>query len=118
MARTDVSVTTLLGAYGDYSVANSADLTWQQADTTNDNQVLLREGDILLFWNQGAGAQTVTINSVALYGRTGDITAYSVGVDEIAHFGPVKAAGWKQSDGYLYFEASTNDIYWCVLRAS
>jgi len=117
MARTDVSVTDLIGAYGDYSVANVADLTWQVADIVNDNQVLLKEGDILLFWNQGVGAQTVTINSVDLYGRTGDITAYSVGIDEIAHFGPVKAPGWRQTDSYLYFEASTVDIYWCVLRA-
>lgn len=117
MARTSVSVTTLLGAYGTYS-ANAADITFAAADTVNDNQVLMKEGDILLVWNQGAGAQTFTVSSVALFGRTGDVTTYSVGADEIAAFGPAKFAGWKQSDNMLYFEASSTDIYFAVLRAA
>lgn len=116
MARTAVSVTTLLGAYGDYSVANAADVTFQQADTVNDQLVVMQEGDILLAWNKGAGAQTVTISSVSLFGRTGDVSAYSVGAGEIMAFGPVLSAGWKQSDGALYFEASSTDIYFAILR--
>lgn len=118
MARTSVTVTTMLGAYGDYSVANAADITFQAADTVNQNQVLLREGDILLVWNQGGSAYTFTVSSVELFGRTGDVSAYSVGVGEIAVFGPAKFAGWKQSDSMLYFEGNNASIYFAILRES
>lgn len=115
MARTAVTVTDLLGAYGTYS-ANAADITWQAADTVNDQQVTLVEGDILLVWNQDAGAQTFTVTSVALFGRTGDVTAYSVGADEIAAYGPFRGPGWKQTDGMLYFEAASANIYFAILH--
>lgn len=117
MARTTVSITTMLGAYGDYSTPNAADITFQAADVANDNQALLNEGDILLVWNKGASPYTFTVTSVALYGRTGDVSAYSVGAGEIAAFGPYKHAGWKQSDGYCYFDASSTNIYFAIIRS-
>lgn len=119
MARTTVSITTMLGAYGDYSTANAADLTWQAADVANGNQVLGKAGDIILFKNTDAvNTYYVTITSVALFGRTGDITQYDVGPAETAHFGPYQHAGWKQTDGYLYLDAEHADIEFCVLRAA
>jgi hypothetical protein len=76
----------------------------------------MREGDILLVWNQGASPYTFTVTSVDLFGRTGDVAAYSVGVDEIAVFGPVTPPGWKQSDGMLYFEGNNASVFFAVLR--
>ena len=118
MARTAISATTLLGAYGDYSVANAADITFTAADTVNQNEIVLRQGDILLAWNQGASPYTVTVTSVELYGRTGDVSAYSIGAGEIMAFGPVQPAGWKQSAGELYFEANNASVYFAILRAA
>ena len=118
MARQTVTVTTMLGAYGDYSVANAADIVWTQADTSNYEEFLMREGDILLVKNTGGSAYTFTVTSVDLFGRTGDVSAYSVGAGEQAAFGPLKFAGWKQSDGKLYFQANNTAIYFGVLRAA
>lgn len=116
MARTTLSATTLLGAYGDYSVANAADIVFTAADTVNYNQAILQEGDVLLVWNKGGSAYTFTVTSVELFGRTGDVSAYSVGAGEIAAFGPYRHAGWKQTDGYVYFQGSNASIFFAILR--
>lgn len=112
MARTTLTKTTALGAYGTYS-ANAADLTMAAADAVNYNQFVASNNDLVIAYNSGAGAVTLTISSVAdpKYGRTGDISAYSIGVGEYAVFGPMKNAGWKQSDGYIYLTASSADLY-------
>lgn len=108
MARTTLSKTTALGAYGDYSGADSADLTMTAADTSNQNQFVASGRDLVIAHNTGGSAYTVTITSKEdpHYGRLGTITTYSIGAGEIAIFGPFKRPGWVQSDGYVYLEAS------------
>ena len=108
MARTTITKTTALGAYGDYSVADAADLATQAADTTNNNQFLPSSQDLLIVRNSGGSAYTITVHSVAdpTYNREGDITTYSIGAGEIAIFGPFRRPGWVQSDGYIYVDGS------------
>lgn len=108
MARTTLTKTTALGAYGDYSVANSADLTMTVADVSNKNQFVASSSDLVIAHNTGGSAYTITVTSSAdpHYQRTGDITTYSLGAGEYAVFGPFKRPGWVQSDGYIYLEAS------------
>jgi len=116
MARTALVKTAALGAYGDYSVANAADLTMAAADTANQNYFVAAGNDLVVAHNGGAGALTITINSVAdEYGRTGDVTAYSLGAGEYAIFGPFKIAGWQQSTGRIHLEASGADVKFGVV---
>ena len=117
MARTTLTKTTALGAYGDYSVANAADMTMTAADTSNDNQFVASSKDLVIAHNTGGSAYTVTITSAAdpTYGREGDITTYSLGAGEYAVFGPFKRPGWVQSDGYVYLEASNASVKFGVV---
>lgn len=117
MARTTLTKTTALGPYGDYSVADSADLVMAAADVGNGNQFVPSGRDLLIAHNTGGSAYTVTVDSVPdpHYGREGDITTYSVGAGERAIFGPFKRAGWVQSDGYIYVNGSNALIYFGVV---
>lgn len=116
MARTTLTKTAALGAYGDYSVANAADLTMAAADTSNQNQFVASSRDLVIAHNTGGSAQTVTITSSDdPYGRSGDIDAYSIGAGEYAIFGPFKRPGWIQSDGYVYLEANSTDVKFGVV---
>lgn len=77
--------------------ANSADLTETAGDATNGHYTPIVDGKTYVqFHNTGAGARTATITSARdEFGRTGDITAYSLGAGEISKpFGPFYKAGW------------------------
>lgn len=116
MARTSLTPLTALGAYGTYS-ANAADVTMTAADVANKNQATMSAKLLLIAHNTGGSAYTVTVDSVAdPYGREGDITTYSVGAGEYAVFGPFEPAGWRQSDGKLYFEASNAAVKFGLVR--
>lgn len=99
--------------------ANGADVVLTAADATNKQQVTLTGNEMILAYNSSADtAYTITINSVADsdLGRTGDITAYSLGFGEFALFGLVPIKGWAQTNGKLYFEASNAAIKFVVIR--
>lgn len=115
MARVTLTKTTIEGPFGDYG-AGEADLDLQAADITDKNQFKASGKDIVIAQNTGAGAQTVTITSIAdPYGRTRDIAAYSLAADDIAIFGPFCTTGWMQSDGYIYLEADSADVKFAVV---
>ncbi len=118
MARQDITVQTTLGRYPSLQPsANAADFTWAACDSVNFEQATLNGGEFILFRNDNAGAQTVTITSVVDgQNRTGDITTYSIGIGEYAIFGPVPRTGWRQSDGNVYFQATANDVFCAVIR--
>jgi len=116
MARTALTKTTALGAYGNYA-ANAADLTMTAADDTDKNSYTCEGNDLVIAHNTGAGAHTVTITSVDdEYGRDGDISAYSLGAGEYAIFGPLKPHGWRQSDGKVYLEADDAEVKFGVVK--
>lgn len=73
--------------------------------------------EIVIVHNANVGAQTVTVTSVAdPYKRTGDITAYSLGVDEYCVLPQFQPQGWAQTNGQLYLAASAADVEFLVLR--
>lgn len=117
MARTTLTPNTALGwLHGSYT-ANAADLTMTAADAVNYNEVVASGNDLVIAHNTGGSAYTVTITSAAdPYGRTGDISAYSLGAGEYAVFGPFRNLGWMQTDGKLYFQASNAAVKFGVVR--
>jgi hypothetical protein len=81
------------------------------ADASNKNQFSSGGNDLVIVHNSGVSTRTVTINSVVdPYGRTGDITAYSLAAGDYAVFGPFKQAGWMQTTGKIHIEASHADV--------
>ena len=97
--------------------ANAVDLPMTAANAANKEQFVASGKDLIIAFNSGAGARTVTITSVAdpKNNRTGDITTYSIGAGEYAVFGPFNREGWMQSDGYIYIEAEHAEVKWGVI---
>lgn len=118
MPRTTLTKTTALGPYGDYTIANAADLTMTAADAVNYNQFVFGGEDLVIAHNTGGSIRTITITAASdPYRRAGNVIyEYSLGIGEYAVFGPFKAAGWLQSDGYLYLQASHADVKFGVVK--
>lgn len=116
MPRVTHTVQVPLGAYGDYSVANAADYTYLAADVGNKEQVVLTGKELILAKN-GATPRTITISSVDDdFNRKEDVTAYAIGANEFAMFGPFLTPGWRQTDGKLYFEANSTEVEFAVIK--
>lgn len=118
MARGTLPKKRAPGQFGSYA-ANAADLPMTAADAVNKNQFVFRPGDTVIAWNSGVVDRTITVNSVALAGtgRTGDIGPYTIGASEHAIIGPFDDHdGFRQSDGYIYVEASHEDVKFGVIE--
>ncbi len=92
-------------------------VTWVAADTGNGNRFLSTGKEILLAKNTDSGSHTFTVTSKAnTKGRTGDMSAIAVaaGVERATQIFPQD--GWKQTDGYIYVDASDATMYFAVLR--
>ena len=112
MARTTLTKTTAPGSYASAGTA----LTMTAADTTDKNQFVAAGNDLVIAHNTGAASATVTITSTSdPYGRSGDISAYSIAAGAYAILGPFKILGWQQSDGKIYLEASSTDVKFGVV---
>jgi len=99
--------------------AGALAVTMTAADASNGNSFVLTGSEILLIQNTDSSAHTVTISSVAINGRTGDITTYSVAANSIAAFsfrGGV--SGWQQTDGTVHLAVSSALIYFGVIKPS
>ena len=122
MARNTLTKVVPVGPYPALQpAANSLDLTFTAADVSGDpikEQFVPSGNDLLLVWNKHATlAKTFTITSATDdKSRTGDITAYSLGALEIASFWFKKQTGWRQTDGYVYIEGESADIFFCVVQ--
>lgn len=91
-------------------------VTMTAADTTNKEQFALTGREVLIIQNTGASSYTYTITSVAdPYGRLGDITTQSIAAGAIHTVGPFGLAGWQQTGGYLYLEASNTAVKFGVV---
>lgn len=118
MPRQTLTKITPLGSYPSLPItALAADLVWTAANASNKEQFVPSGNDLLLVWNTDAATPyTVTINSAAdEKKRTGDIATYAIAAGKVACFGPFKQAGWMQTDGYVYLEASNAAIKYAVL---
>jgi hypothetical protein len=119
MPRATITASAGAGTYPTLPVtANSMDLTLTAANIVDKNQAAFDQASMLLliFQNTDAGAQTVTIESAPDgLNREGDITAYSLAAGEVGFFF-ARRSGWRQSDGYLYFEASAITMKFAVIK--
>lgn len=112
MARQTLTKATAPGAYATAGAA----ITMTAADTVNKEQFVSTGKELVIAQNTGGSPYTVTINSVAdEYGRTGDVTAYSVAAGAIAVFGPFPVHGWRQSDDKIYLEANNTAVKFGVI---
>lgn len=119
MARVTLTAYAPLGTLGTLYTAGAADLTMTAADASNKQQVVHSGKVLVVAHNTGASAYTITITSTVDYaGRTGDVSAYSLGAGEYAVFGPFDLDGWVQTDGKLYFEASNASVKFAVVDLS
>ena len=91
-------------------------VTMTAADVTNKQQTPCTGREIIIAQNTGVSARTVTINSVAVNGRSGDITADSLAAGAIVIYGPFDRRGFKQVDGNIYFEASHAEVKFGVVE--
>lgn len=102
--------------------AGAAAFTMAAADNVNGNSFPHTGREIIIARNKDAGAQTVTLTSVAnpADNRTGDITTYSLPIGSVtptyAIFGPFPVNGWRQSDGNFYLTASSANIEFAIIR--
>lgn len=120
MARqtlTALSVASSVAGYPSTGVALGTPASFTAADASNKEQVVHTGKEVLLVFNSGAGARTVTVSSSPDFsGRSGDITAYSIAAGALAWIGPFDPSGWRQSDGKLYFEASHAEVKYKVIQ--
>ena len=98
-------------------LADAVTVTATAANATDKEQTLLTGRELLIARNSGASSRVCTITSVAdpRTKRTGDVVE-TVPAGEMRMFGPFDPDGFRQSDGYLYFEAAHADILWSVIR--
>lgn len=115
MARAILTKTVALGPFGSYG-ANLADLTMAAANVADKNRFLATNNDLVIAHNTGLSARTITVTSTTdPFGRTGDITAYSLGAGEYAVFGPFCLTGWLETDGYVWLEANNAEVLFGVV---
>lgn len=116
MARTAIAAQTPKGPYPGTISANLLDIAFTAADNANGHTTpFVGNRMLVVARNSGAGARTITITSVAdSHGRTGDVTAYSIGAGEYKAF-IVERDGWQQSDGALYHTAEHSEVLVAVL---
>ena len=117
MPRTEITVNEAAERYPTLPVsANALDFSFTAGDVANGNAYVATGREVVIFRNVNAGAQTFTLDSVAdEQGRTGDITAYSLGAAEFAVLYP-PLRGFQQSDGMIYIDVSHADVTIAVLR--
>ena len=118
MARTALTVAVPKGPY-DAVTANGLDFAFTAADEVNGNAFVCTGRELVLVRNTHAtDAATVTITSAPdPYGRTKDITAYSLAAGEFAAFWIGRSIGWRQSDGKVWLDAGgSGTIEFAVLR--
>lgn len=119
MARADITVQDASGSRPTLQpTAGTLTLSQTAPGTAGDGVSCPADGKTLLVaHNTNAGAQTVTISSVAdRNGRTGDITAYSIAAGRVATFGPFGREGWAQADGKVYAAGSHTDVKFAAVR--
>lgn len=92
-------------------------LTATAATPADDEQTALTGREVIIFRNSGASERNVTITSIAdsQKNRTGNVS-FTLAAGAIKAIGPLGLDGWKQSDGFLYFEADHAEVLISVIR--
>jgi hypothetical protein len=117
MPRTLLTPVTPKGPYPGTVNANDLDAVFTSADQANGNYFVGTGRELIEIQNADAGAQTFTITSKAdPYGRTGNVSAYSMAAGEHAIFWLGNLVGWDQGGGQIYLDASSNNISFRIIR--
>jgi hypothetical protein len=90
-------------------------VTMEAADIVNYNDFSPTGREVLIAHNTGVGANTVSVDSVSVHGRSGNIAAESIAADAIRVYGPFNT-GWKQSDDKIHFEADSIEVEFGIIR--
>ena len=122
MARTNLAITTLVGAYpAEPLAADALDINFDAADATaspDGNKFQSTGRELLLARNVGASSRNITITAQGEPATT--ITNYSLGAGEQAIFGPFPVKGWRQrtgaNAGYVTVNAAHAEVELAVLR--
>lgn len=112
--RTTLVKTVAPGGYASAGVT----VTMAAADIVNQNRFVASGKDLVVAWNSGVGANTVTITSSDDdKGRLENITAESIAANAVRIFGPFKTLGWRQSGlQYIHLEANSAEVFLGVIQ--
>lgn len=92
-------------------------LTETAADIVNQNQAVHTGREVIIARNSGVTGRTVTITSAPdALGRLGNISADALAASASKAYGPFPTHGWRQVDGFLYFEANNAEVLFTVIR--
>lgn len=98
-------------------VANAQDFVFTAGVAVDGMEFVATGRELILAQNVGSGAHTITIKSApGPDGRTGDITAYSLGAGEYAQFGVRPNRGWRQSNGRIWIDINHAELVVAVIR--
>jgi hypothetical protein len=112
---TRVSASTATVTLSDGYAVLPSTLPFMNCDPVSYSSVTLTGREILVFYNSGAANATITVTSVVLNHRSGDLTkTISPGSYWITQQFPL--SGWEQTDGNLYFQADNAAVKVAVIR--
>ena len=115
--RTAITKQTLVTPFGAV-VAGGLDFTLADSDNTNGNSFTCTGKELLICFNNGTEALTVTIDSVDdEKGRDEDVTTYSLAIGNFAAptIGMTTSKGWIQPGGVIHVDTSGSDVQLAVL---
>lgn len=117
MGRKQIPVINPVGPYPTLPApALSLNIAFTTADSVNFDQFDLTGRELIIVRNSTAGALTVTFESaVDPYRRTGDITAYTIGIGLFAAFWVGQLPGWNQA-GQFFFRSSASTMDYAIIR--
>jgi len=117
MPRTELSIGGTIGTKQSVVVvAGAQDFVFVASDTANGNYFDGTGKEVVFARNDNVGAQTITLTTATDgYGRSGAITTYSLAADDLAWFGPMDVTGWRQTDGTVEIDTSSDDVMIAIL---
>lgn len=119
MAATVITVQQLLSPFPVTPLtASSADIVFTALTVTEGDTFVCTGREVILISN-GTGTNTLTISSADdAFGRSEDITSYSLAAGDFAVFGVglTNAAGYKTSGGLIKMTPSSAEIKAAVVR--
>ena len=119
MPRTNIATQVPVGPFpaGATVSAGALKVNFAAADAVNHNKSPFTGRDILLVQNTDTNPHTITITSAPdEHGRSEDIAAYSVPAGETHAFNfRGGGSGWKQTDGFLYYQADDVTVKFAVI---
>jgi hypothetical protein len=109
MPRTNLT-RTKLAIFDGVAAANEFRVPGTAGDVSNNMAFDWTGREQIILTVSGVTARTVTIPSVPVAGRSGDITTYSVAAGEVHIIPPFVSKGWVQADGKVYLDPSHAEL--------